>query len=172
MPSARQILLETRRNLLEHKRKRIHRENVKRLRELKLSVNNRRRLDILRNPKEYYEVRLERERHSRKFKVKQNVYKVNVKTLPFRDHSEGVRQLLKHILNDVKDRMECRPDDYLRLNLRHPSLQSDIWFEFTQSQNLDENLVLNKIQAVQQPKKEFTLTDGAAELELSPGSWW
>ena len=57
MPSAQRILLETRTNLLEHKRKRIHRENVKRLRELKLSVNNRRRLDILRNPKEYYQVR-------------------------------------------------------------------------------------------------------------------
>ena len=77
MPFAQQILLGTRRNFLEHKRKRIHRENVKRLRELKLSVNNRRRLDILRNPKEYYQIRLERERHSRKFKVKQNVYKVN-----------------------------------------------------------------------------------------------
>ena len=62
--------------------------------------------------------------------------------------------------------MECRPDDYLRLNLHHPSLQSDIWFEFTQSQNLDEDLVLNKVQAVQQSKKELTLTDGAAELEL------
>ena len=94
------------------------------------------------------------------------MYKVNVRTLPFRDNSEGVRQLLKRILKDVKDRMECRPDDYLRLNLRYPSLQSDIWFEFTQSQNLDENIVLNKVQAVLQSKKEFTLTDGAAELEL------
>ena len=56
---------------------------------------------------------------------------MNVKTLPFQDHSEGVRQLLKRILNDVKAQMEFRPDDYLRLNLRHPSLQSDIWFEFT-----------------------------------------
>lgn len=74
MPSAQQILLEARRKLLEHKRKLIHKENVKRLQELKLSVNNRRRLDILRNPREYYQVRLERERHSRKFKVKQNVY--------------------------------------------------------------------------------------------------
>ena len=55
---------------------------------------------------------MERERHSRKFKVKQNVYKVNVKTLPFQDNSEGVRQLLKRILKDVKDQMECRPDDY------------------------------------------------------------
>ena len=166
MPSVRQILLETRKNLLEHKRKRIQQENVKRLRRLKLYVDNRRRLDILQNPEEYYKINLERERHSRKFKVKQNVYKVNVKTLPFRDNSEGVKQLLKRILQDVKERMKCRPDDYLRLNLHHPSLQSDIWFEFTQSQNLTEELVMNKIQAVQQSKKELTLTDGAAELEL------
>ena len=83
MPSARQILLETRKNLLEHKRKRIQGENVKRLRRLKLSVDNRRRLDILQNPKEYYKISLERERHSRKFKVKQNVYKVNVKNFTF-----------------------------------------------------------------------------------------
>ena len=72
MPSAQQILLEAQGKLLEHKRKRIQKENVKRLRELKLPVNNRRRLDILRNPREYYQVRLERERHSLKFKVKQN----------------------------------------------------------------------------------------------------
>ena len=113
---------------------------MKRLRRLKLFVDNCRRLDILQNPKAYYKVSLERERHSRKFKVKQNVYKVNVKTLPFRDKSEGVRQLLKRILKDVKDRMECRPDDYLRLNLHHPSLQSDILFEFSQSLNLNEDL--------------------------------
>ena len=139
---------------------------MKRLRRLKLSVDNRRRLGILQNPKEYYKVNLERERHSRKFKMKQNVYKVNVKTLPFRDNSEGVRQLLKRILQDVKERMKCRPDDYLRLNLHHPSLQSDIWFEFTQSKNLNKDLVMNKIEAVQQSKKDLTLTDGAAELEL------
>ena len=93
---------------------------MKRLRELRLSVDNRRRLEVLQNPKEYYQIRFERKRHSRKFKVKQNVYKVNVKTLPFRDHSEGVKQLLRCILNDVKDQTKCRPDDYLRLNLRHP----------------------------------------------------
>ena len=55
---------------------------------------------------------------------------------------------MRRILKDVKDRMECHPDDYLRLNLHHPSLQSDIWFEFTQSENLEEDLVMNKVQAV------------------------
>ena len=99
---------------------------MKRLRGLKLAVNNRRRLDLLQNPKEYYQIRLERERHSRKFKVKQNVSKVKVKALPFLDHSAGVQQLFKRLLKDVKDHMQCRPNDYLRLNLRHPSLESDI----------------------------------------------
>ncbi|XP_022295019.2 uncharacterized protein LOC111105138 [Crassostrea virginica] len=166
MPSARKILLETRRKLLEYKRNRIQKENVKRLKHLKSAVNNRRRLDLFENPEDYYNIRLDRERHSRKFKVKQNVYKVNVKPLPFHDQSEGVRQLVERILKDVKNRMHARPDDYLRLNLRHPSLQSEIWFEFTQSQNLNEDVVMNKVEAVQQSKKDFTLTDGAAELEM------
>ena len=34
------------------------------------------------------------------------------------------------------------------------------------TQSLDEDLILNKVQAVQQSKKDFTLPDGAAELEL------
>ena len=94
------------------------------------------------------------------------IYKVHVNALPVQDQSPGVRQLLKHLLKDVKCRMQCRPNDYLWLNLHHPSLDSDIWFEFTQSQSLDEYLFLNKVQTVQQFKKGFTLTDGAAELEL------
>ena len=92
MPSAQKILLDFRQKLLEYKRKRIQKQNVKWLRGLKLTVNNRRRLDLLQNPKEYFNIRLERERHSRKFKVKQNVFKVNVKALPFPDQSAGVRQ--------------------------------------------------------------------------------
>ena len=39
--------------------------------------------------------------------------------------------------------------------LRHPSLQSDIWSEFTKSQNLYEDLVMNKVQAVQHLKKNL-----------------
>ena len=54
--------------------------------------------------------------------------------------------------------MQWRPHDYVRLNFNHPSLDSDIWFEFTQSQSLDEELILNNVQAVEQSKKHFTLT--------------
>ena len=73
-----------------------------------------------------------------------------MKPLPFHDQSEGVRQLVERILKDVKNRMHAQPDDYLRLNLRHPSLQSDIWFEFTQSQNLNEDVVMDKVEAIQE----------------------
>jgi hypothetical protein len=31
--------------------------------------------------------------------------------------------------------MEASPNDYLRVNINHPSLDSDIWLEFTQSKN-------------------------------------
>ena len=94
MPSAQKILLETRQKLLEYQRKKIQKQNVKRLRELRLSLNNHRRLRLLQDPKEYYQIGMERERHPRKFKVKQKVYKVNVNILPVQDQSPGVRQLL------------------------------------------------------------------------------
>lgn len=35
-----------------------------------------------------------------------------------------------------------------------------------QSKNLNEATILNKVQAVQQSKKDFTITDGSAEFEL------
>lgn len=62
--------------------------------------------------------------------------------------------------------MQCNSNDYLRLNIRHPSFESDIWYEFTPSKHLNEVKILNKIEAVQQSKKEFTITDGSAQFEL------
>ena len=54
----------------------------------------------------------------------------------------------------------------LRVNIDHPSLDSAIWIEFTQAKNLTEEKILNKIEGVQQSKREFVLTDGAAELDF------
>jgi hypothetical protein len=62
--------------------------------------------------------------------------------------------------------MEASPNDYLRLNIRHPSLDSDISVEFTQSKHLTEEKILNKIQAVQQSKKEFVISDGGTQLDI------
>ena len=62
--------------------------------------------------------------------------------------------------------MQTQPNDYLRINIDHPSLDSPIWIEFTQSKNLDEQKILNKIESVQQSKKEFLITDGATELDF------
>jgi hypothetical protein len=52
------------------------------------------------------------------------------------------------------------------VNIDHPSLDSPVWLEFTQAKNLDEDKILNKIEAAQQSKKEFLLTDGATELDF------
>ena len=166
MTSAKRLLFDAQQKLREYRWRQLQKNNVKRLRELRLHVNNVRRLRLLRSQKEYYKLRLDRERQSRKFKVKQNVYKVTFRPLPERDNSPLVRRILRNLLIDVKGRMQCRPNDYLRLNLHHPSLDSDIWFEFTQCKNLNEATILNKIEAVQQSKKDFTITDGAAELEM------
>jgi hypothetical protein len=46
--------------------------------------------------------------------------------------------------------MQANPNDYIRLNIDHPSLDSDIWVEFTLSKNLDEQKILDKIESVQQ----------------------
>jgi hypothetical protein len=62
--------------------------------------------------------------------------------------------------------METLPNDYIRINIRHPSLDSDIWIEFTQSKNLNEDKILQKIAAVQQSKKEFVLSDGGTQLDI------
>jgi hypothetical protein len=45
--------------------------------------------------------------------------------------------------------------DEQRVNIDHPSLDSPMWIEFTRSKNLTEEKILDKIQAVQQSKREF-----------------
>jgi hypothetical protein len=70
------------------------------------------------------------------------------------------------VIKNVKQQMEASPNDYLRMNIDHPSLDSPVWLEFTQSKNLDEDKILNKIEGVQQSRKEFLLTDGATELDF------
>jgi hypothetical protein len=62
--------------------------------------------------------------------------------------------------------MQTNPNNYIRLNIRHPSLDSDIWVEFTQSRNLNEDKILNKIEGVQQSKKDFLMTDGGYRIGL------
>jgi TPP-dependent 2-oxoacid decarboxylase len=104
-------------------------------------------------------------RQSRKFKTAQNVYNISIKELP-ENTPTFIRRLFRDILKNVKQKMETLPNDYIRLNIRHPSLDSDIWVEFTQSKNLNEDKILQKIEAVQQSKKEFILTDGATELDF------
>jgi hypothetical protein len=69
-------------------------------------------------------------------------------------------------LKNVKRKMETQPNDYIRINIRHPSLDSDIWIEFTQSKHLTEEKILQKIQSVQQSKKEFVISDGGTQLDI------
>lgn len=98
--------------------------------------------------------------------MKKNVYTVGFRPFPKKSESGFVKRLLSDIVKQVKERMQYNPNDYLRLNLRHPSLDSEIWYEFTQCKNLNEATILDKVQAVQQSKKEFTITDGTVEFEL------
>jgi hypothetical protein len=113
---------------------------------------------------DYYRIQLNRTRQSRKFKSRQNVFNVSLKKIP--ENATFVRRLFRDVLKNVKQQMQAQPNDYLRVNIDHPSLDSPIWIEFTQTKNLTEEKILDKIQAVQQSKKEFLLTDGATELDF------
>jgi hypothetical protein len=74
--------------------------------------------------------------------------------------------LFQDVLKNIKDKMETLPNDYLRVNIDHPSLDSPVWVEFTPSKNLTADKILTKIEGVQQSKKEFLLADGATQLDF------
>jgi hypothetical protein len=149
-------------------------QQINQRREAELRERNLQRLRILqrgrgREPRrvisQYYRINVNRTRQSRKFKAAQNVFNVSVKELPEKNPT-FVRRLFRDVIKNVKKKMEASPNDYLRVNIDHPSLDSPVWLEFTQSKNLDEDKILGKIEGVQQSKKEFLLTDGATELDL------
>jgi hypothetical protein len=70
---------------------------------------------------DYYEIRLNRTRHSRKFKAAQNVYNVSFKPLP-ENNPTFVRRLFRDVLKNIKQKMQTSANDYLRVNIDHPSL--------------------------------------------------
>jgi uncharacterized protein (DUF736 family) len=72
-----------------------------------------------------------------------------VKELP-ENSPTFVRRLFRDVIKNVKRKMEASPNDYLRVNIDHPCLDSPVWLEFTKSKNLDEDKILEEIQAVQQ----------------------
>jgi hypothetical protein len=134
-------------------------------RERALRERNEQRLRILqrgrgREPRkvisDFYRIIVNRTRHSRKFKSEQNVYNVTLKELP--ENPTFVRRLFRDIVKNVKLQMEANPNDYFRVNIDHPSLDSPVWIEFIRSKNLNEDKLLGKIEAVQQSKKESIST--------------
>jgi hypothetical protein len=90
---------------------------------------------------------------------------VNFRPLP-ENNPTFVRRLFRDLLKKVKQEMQTNPNDYIRLNIDHPSLDSPVWIEFTRSKNLDEDKILEKIESVQQSKKEFLISDGGTELDF------
>jgi hypothetical protein len=54
------------------------------------------------------------------------VYNVSVKELPEKSPT-FVRRLFRDVLKNVKSLMQCNPNDYLRVNIKHPSLDSPVY---------------------------------------------
>lgn len=88
MNSKQNILLNQLR-LLKQKRKRIQ-EQLRQLKKKKVVNKNIKRKVV----SEYYKIRLDKGRQSRKCKVKQNVYTVNFRAFPEKSDSHFVRRLL------------------------------------------------------------------------------
>lgn len=173
LTSIKKSLLREQRRLREYRLKqerlKLRKENNQILQHLRLfrrNLQRKKKLAQTREKSKYYQIRLDRGRRSRKFKVQENVYNVNFKPIPQKDHSPFVRNVISEMLNEVKEQMRCDPDDYLRLNIRHPSLDSDIWYEFTQCKHLNAEGLLAKIKGVQQSKRDFTMTDGAVQFDF------
>lgn len=173
LTSIKKSLLREQRRLREYRLKqerlKLRKENNQILQHLRLfrrNLQRKKKLAQTREKSKYYQIRLDRGRRSRKFKVQENVYNVNFKPIPQKDHSPFVRNVISEMLNEVKERMRCDPNDYLRLNIRHPSLDSDIWYEFTQCKHLNAEGLLAKIKGVQQSKRDFTMTDGAVQFDF------
>jgi hypothetical protein len=94
------------------------------------------------------------------------VFNVTIKEIP-ENNPTFVRRLFRDLLKKVKQEMQTQPNDYIRMNITHPSLDSDIWIEFTRSKNLDEDKILTKIQAVQQSTDRRDYGIGLLPREVS-----
>jgi hypothetical protein len=102
--------------------------------EAELRERNLQRLQILqrgpdREPNklisDFYRINVNRTRQSRKFKAAQNVFNVSVKELPEKSPT-FVRRLFRDVIKNVKKKMEASPNDYLRVNIDHPSMDSPV----------------------------------------------
>ena len=90
---------------------------------------------------QYYRVTVNERVHSRKFKAQEDFYTVIFKEFPEEENRGFVRRLFRHMLQTFKSKMQCNPNDYLRLNIRHKSLESEIWYEFTQCKYFNEDVI-------------------------------
>jgi hypothetical protein len=105
------------RNQLDHIHRRILYLNqlINHRRERELRERNQQRLRFLQRGRgtqprkvisDYYQIKLNRTRNSRKFKTKQNVFNVTFKPLP---DSSSIRRLFRDLLKNVKQKMEASP---------------------------------------------------------------
>jgi hypothetical protein len=101
---------------------------------------------------QYYRINVNRTRQSRKFKAAQNVFNVSVTELP-ENSPTFVRRLFRDVLKNADQPEQLPPCEY-----RPP--------QFTQSKHLDEDKILNKIEGVQQSKKEIVISDGGMEIDF------
>ena len=114
---------------------------------------------------DYYEIGTLSERKSHKFKTASNVYHVKFKHFS-KDALHMVSDVLDDVLRSIKNKLQCEDRDKMRVNIQHPSLKSEVWVEFTDAKDLNADLLMEKIEKVQQSNENFRIDDGSTTMSI------
>ena len=78
---------------------------------------------------EYYMIKPIRERESRRFRTRANVYNVDVNKFPENvSPLEFVPRMLQELVNDIKTHSQAQGNDRIRISIYHPGLKLGILY--------------------------------------------
>ena len=118
--------------------------------------------------KQYYVIKPVRERESRRFRTRANVYNVDVNKFP-EDVSplEFVPRMFQQLVDDIKTHSQAQGNDRIRMSIYHPGLKLGIFVPFTDVTSLTGESLTQEIEKVLQSNEDFKINDGQMSLEVT-----
>ena len=117
---------------------------------------------------QYYTITPVRERESRRFRTRANVYNVDVNKFP--DHVsplEFVPRMFQQLVNDIKTHSQAQGNDRIRISIYHPGLKLGIFVPFTDVASLTGESLTQEIEKVLQSNEDFKINDGQMSLKVT-----
>ena len=109
-----------------------------------------------------------KQRESRVFRTKANVYNVNAeKFLEIGSPLEFISQLFQHLVDDIKRHAEAQEDDKIRLGIYHPALKLGVFGPFTDVSALTGESITDELEKVLQSNEDFKIDDGQLSMEVT-----